>query len=675
MFRRSRTSPERASAARSRTDRQPRLALRFALVTALALALAGAGILAVVREIDQKHAVQAATDRTKFVADTFLRTAIKPGDVARTVSSNRRRTLDRVMRHFVLIDGVLRVSLVGESGTITYSTDHRLIGHRASDSSGFAKVRAGTILSRVTSVPAVSGGTPVKALVSSLPVRLAHGMVGVVTVEQDYAPIAADARESLLPVAGVLEGALVLLFALLLPALARASRRLRTYVAEIRYRASHDSLTGLSNREALHENLAQALDELAAGESAAVLLIDLDRFKEVNDSLGHDAGDELLKDVGRRLVSVAGDAAVSRLGGDEFAVVVPRTSAVEAIELGHELRRAIEAPGSVRGIPVSVDASIGVALAPEDGYDVAQLIRRADVAMYLAKQNRGAVVRYDVEADRNDASKLVLMTELRVAVEREELDVHYQPIVATRDGTLRKVEALVRWHHPTKGLIPPSQFLPLAEHTRLVIDLDRLVLRKAIRQCRIWRKAGFELGVTANLTVLDLLETTVAADVEKLLSEEDFPAEALTIEITEGAFAHDPARVRRTLDALRALGVQVAIDDFGTGYSSLSYLRDLPVDLLKIDRSFVSDLPDSEANAAIISATIELSHRLGLTVVAEGVETDGQYECLNRLGCDLIQGYGISPPVSASALGAMMAEVAAEQESQTAELQEQLQAV
>ncbi|HXY17051.1 MAG TPA: bifunctional diguanylate cyclase/phosphodiesterase [Gaiellaceae bacterium] len=605
--------------------------------------------------------MQTATDRTQFVADTFLRTVIKPADAARAVHGDRLHRLDQLMRRFVLIDGVLRLSLVGVRNKITYSTDHRLIGSTAGDPRALAQVRNGSILSRVASVPAVSGHGTVKALVSNVPMRLNRSTVGVVAVEQDYAPIAADARGSLLPVAGVLEAALVLLFILLLPALARASRRLRAYVAEIRYQASHDSLTGLSNREALHENLTTSLQQLMSDQSAAVLLIDLDRFKEVNDSLGHDAGDELLRDIARRLVTIAGEAPVSRLGGDEFAIVLSPTTPQEALTFANRLRHGIELPGSIRDIPVSVDASIGVALAPEDGNDVGQLIRRADVAMYLAKQTRAGVTRYDPSADRNDASKLVLMTELRVAVEREELEVHYQPIVTARTGTLTKVEALVRWHHPTKGMIPPDQFLPLAEHTRLVVNLNRFVLRQAIKQCRVWREGGVDLGVTVNMSVLDLLETSFAVDVQHALAQEKFPPPALTIEITESAFVQEPARVRRTLDSLRALGVQVAIDDFGTGYSSLSYLKDLPVDVLKIDQSFVSGLPRSEASTAIVAAAIELSHRLGLSVVAEGVETDDQYDCLDALGCDLIQGYIISRPVPASTLASMMREASQEQ--------------
>jgi len=640
---------------------EPRLVLRFAVVTAIGLALAGGVILAVVREIDQRQAVRSATDQAHFISETFLRDVLRPSDLAAPVGGPRRRELDGLMRRRALIDGAIRVSLVGQRNRITYSTDHRRIGTTAADRGAVAEARTGSIVSSVSRVPNVGGAGTVRALVATVPVAVSDGGVAVVSIEQDYAPIAAAARESLLPVAGVLELALLMLFVFLVPVLARASRRLREYVAEIRYRASHDSLTGLSNREALHDALGAALADLQDGEHAAVLLIDLDRFKEVNDTLGHDAGDELLRDIARRLEETANDASVSRLGGDEFALVLSPTTPEGAFALGYAVRRSIEAPHSIRGIPVSVDASVGIALAPEDGTNVGQLIRRADVAMYVAKQGRAGVLRYDQETDLNDASKLVLMTELRSAVERDELDVHYQPVVQADTGVLRSVEALVRWRHPTRGMLPPGAFLPLAEHTRLVIDINRLVLRAAVRQCAIWRQHGADIGVAVNMTVLDLLERSFADDVEATLREAGFPPSSLTIEITEGAFVQEPDRVRRTLEALRALGVRVAIDDFGTGYSSLSYLRELPVDVLKIDRTFVTGLPSSEANGAIVAAAIELAHRLALTVVAEGVEEEAELRHLQELGCDLVQGYYVSRPVSAGALSAMMAEASGDE--------------
>ncbi len=658
------TRGEPAAVARRRSptgvqlsSRQPRLVLRFAVVMGLGLAITGALSLAVLRNIDQRHAAQAATERTSFVTKTFLRDAIRPSDASAPVRGTRRGELDRLMRRYVLIDGALRVSLIGRNDRITYSTDHRLIGTVAAARERLPDVRGGAIVSRVADVRLGTGRRVQKSLVSDVPLAFTNGSVAVASIEQDYAPIAADARESLLPVAGVLEIALFLLFVLLVPALARTSRRLRDYVAEIRYQGTHDSLTGLSNREALHENLRTALGGAAEGEHVAVLLVDLDRFKEVNDSLGHDAGDELLQEIADRLEEVAGTAKVSRLGGDEFALVAPGVTPLKAIELGHALRRGIEAPFSIRGIPVSVDASVGIALAPEDGTGVGQLIRRADVAMYAAKAARAGVLRYEAATDRNDAGKLALMTDLRAAVEKGELEVHYQPIVAAETGMLEKVEALVRWRHPVKGLLQPGSFMPLAEHTRLVIVLSRFVLREALRQCGAWRQSGAMVGVTVNMTVLDLLEPTFAADVEAALREAEFPGAALTIELTEGAFVQEPDRVRRELERLRALGVQIAIDDFGTGYSSLSYLKNLPVDVLKIDRSFVTDLPGSNASKAIVAAAVELSHRLGLDVVAEGVESDAQYEFLTSIGCDFIQGYAVSKPVPGTELTTQMADL------------------
>jgi EAL domain-containing protein (putative c-di-GMP-specific phosphodiesterase class I) len=329
---------------------------------------------------------------------------------------------------------------------------------------------------------------------------------------------------------------------------------------------------------------------------------------------------------------------------------------MDAIDLGHALRHALAAPRTVRDIPVSVEASVGVALAPEDGLDVAQLVRHADVAMYAAKRARAGVLRYDREADRNDAARLVLMTELRAAVEAGDLDVHYQPMVSAADGSLHKAEALVRWPHPTRGLMSPGEFLPLVESTRLIVDLNRLVIREATRQCAAWRAGGVPVDVCANVTVLDLLEPSFVAEVDRALRVAGLPPSALTLEITEGAFLQEPDRVRRTLERLRAMGVTIAIDDFGTGYSSLAYLKDLPVDILKIDRSFVADVTTTDAGQAIVAAAIELGHRLGLTVVAEGVEDLEQFDVLGELGCDLIQGYLVCRPVRADLLVDLVAQ-------------------
>jgi diguanylate cyclase (GGDEF)-like protein len=631
------------SATSGTLDRQPRLVLRFAVVTAVGLALAGALILLVVRWTDEQQAQRAAVDRARLVAETILRDRLEPADLEAAVHGARRAELDRLVRGQLTLDGALRLTVVGNARRVTYSTDHKLIGARASDPSRIAEAQRGTIVSEVASVSHPRGGSR-KALLAYVPVALGSGAPAVVVLEQDYAPIAAAARESFLPIAGALEVALIALFALLIPTLARSSRRLREYVAEIRYRATHDTLTGLANRMQLHHFIDQALRSRGRDGHVAVLLVDLDRFKEVNDTLGHDAGDDLLCEIAVRLGDAVPAALVARLGGDEFGVLLTSSGPSQALEAGAEMRRRIGEPFSVRGIPVWVDASIGVAVAPEHGNQTTQLIRRADVAMYAAKRGRLGVALYDPESDLNDAGRLVLMTELRAAIERGDLDVHYQPIVEIDTGTVVSVEALARWRHPERGLLLPGAFLPLAEHTGLVLEINRLVAEQAVRQCAAWQQLGVELGVSVNVSVLDLLDPNFVGDLLRLLREHDVAPGQLTIEVTEDLLLQEPERVGRTLASLRGSGIRVAIDDFGTGYSSLSYLRQLPVDGLKVDRSFVQGIPEDAASIAIIRSVVELSRSLGLAVVAEGVERPEQADALVDAGCDLIQGFLVSTP-------------------------------
>ena len=473
------------------SDRQPRLVLRFAVVTALGLALAGALILAVVREIDQRQAVRSATDRAHFVAETFLRGVIRPADALAPVRGKRRSNLDRLMRRYVLIDGALRVSVDRSD-----QQDHVLDRSPADRHARRRPPGSGGGPGRLDPVPRrracrlSRGGGSVKALVSSLPVSLARGKVAVVSIEQNYAPIAANARESLFPVAGVLELALLLLFVLLLPALGRTSRRLKSYVEEIRYQSRHDALTGLSNREALHENVTAALQARADGEHVAVLLIDLDRFKEVNDSLGHDAGDELLCELARRLVEVAGDAPVSRLGGDEFAIVLAGNDPVQG--------RRVRAGAAAQHRGSRLDPRHPCVGRREHRHRARPGRRKSTSASSSAgptsrctspSRHGPASSATTRRPDRNDASKLVLMIgasrggRARRARGALSADRPHEP-----RGTLSKVEALVRWRHPTKGMLQPGSFIPLAEHTRLVIALNRFVLAESVRQCGIWRQ-------------------------------------------------------------------------------------------------------------------------------------------------------------------------------------------
>jgi diguanylate cyclase (GGDEF)-like protein len=435
------------------------------------------------------------------------------------------------------------------------------------------------------------------------------------------------------------------------------TRQTRRTIQALEHQARHDHLTGLPNRVLLRERLNSILltnDEgsAAAGETGILLLLDLDHFKEVNDTFGHYAGDRLLEQVGHRLRdSVPASAIVARLGGDEFAVLVGTSamSADEAEAIPRDLLALLDQPVVVEGQRLNVAASIGVVHYPTDGTDADALLRRADVAMYMAKRTHSGYANYDAQQDQHTPERLGLVGELRRAIEENELTLAYQPQVAVDTHQLTGVEALVRWSHPRRGMIPPVEFIAIAEHTGLIEPLTRCVLRGALQQCRTWQEKGLHLPVSVNISATDL-QDGFAQVVEELLAANRVAADYLRLEITEGAMMVDRDRARRVLQDLRALGVRISIDDYGTGYSSLAYLGHLPIDELKIDRSFIAGLLSSATNAAIVRSTIGLGHDLGLVVVAEGVEDQSTWDVLAELGCDTIQGYFASKPLGAAAL-------------------------
>jgi diguanylate cyclase (GGDEF)-like protein/PAS domain S-box-containing protein len=421
---------------------------------------------------------------------------------------------------------------------------------------------------------------------------------------------------------------------------------------ELRRQAFHDPLTGLPNRALLHDRLQQAI-RLAHrdGSPLALLLMDLDRFKEVNDTLGHQQGDALLQQVCQRLQdALRASDTVARLGGDEFAVLLPGTDEAGATAVARQLLRVLEQPFELEGQPVDVGASLGFALHPAHGTDAATLLRRADVAMYVAKRAGGGYAVFSAEQDRHSPDRLALVGELRQAIEQNELTLHYQPKVSVGNGMVTGVEALVRWQHPERGLIPPDRFIPLAEQTGLIQPLTRWVLGAALRQCHMLRQAGLEIPVSVNLSMRNLHDPDLPAAIAELLARWGVPPAGLRVEVTESAVMADPGRALDVLGKLRALGLEIAIDDFGTGYSSLGYLKRLPVTQLKIDRSFVQHMATDGSDLAIVQATIAMGHNLGLTVVAEGVEDKFAWELLNRLGCDAAQGYYVSRPLPAQEL-------------------------
>jgi diguanylate cyclase (GGDEF)-like protein len=626
---------------RARSQRVPRLVLRFAVFTALGLAAAAGVILLVVRHGDTVQAERHAISRARFATEAVLKRDLRPADLRAPVQPGRRAELDTIFTR-ILLDGTLGATLYAPSGVVTYSTDHRLIGTRSNEPVLLRESLAGTVVSHVRSA---QGSAP-RALETFVPLVLGRDRVkGAVALDQDYRPIDAAADAAFFPIAAVLEVVLVLLFLVLVPVLARVSGRIRRHVEELEHVATHDELTDLPNRLGFRRATAAALVAASAEHPVAVLLVDFDGFRDVNDALGHASGDALLREASGRLCGqLASGAAAGRVGADEFAVVCTAVG-TEARAAAERIRRALERPYVLDGVQVALDVRVGLALAPLHGTDEDGLLRRAAVAADIAKERRSGIEVYDPADDASDVVRVALAAELREAIHSGQLRLHYQPQLDVATGRLRGVEALVRWQHPDRGLLGPGEFVPVAERSGLVKELTRAVVEEATRQWHAWNEAGLDVDVAVNLTAVDLLDLSLPDDVAGTLHRYGMPAARLVLELTETTLMGDVTRTGEVLGRLHRLGVRLAIDDFGTGYSSLAYLKRLPVHEVKVDRGFVAGIPADEANVSIVRWTIELAHGLGLAVVAEGVETREQLEHLEALGCDVAQGYFLGRPM------------------------------
>ncbi|MEO7850968.1 MAG: EAL domain-containing protein [Rubrivivax sp.] len=423
--------------------------------------------------------------------------------------------------------------------------------------------------------------------------------------------------------------------------------------------ARYDELTGLPNRSMFIDELERTLTRARRhAQSFALCFIDLDRFKTINDSLGHAAGDRLLQTMAHRLRALLRESdLVARLGGDEFVVLVEGD--VSTVALGQVARKALEAmaePIDIEGRCLHVSGSIGISRYPDDGLDAAALLKTADAAMYLAKgQGKNTFQFHTAELAAHSAQQFALETDLRSALQRDELLLHYQPKVNIADGRMVGMEALLRWQHPQRGLLGPGEFIALAEDSGLIVPIGLWVMAEACRQIRRWRDAGFDVPRCAiNLSARQFGTDTLVADVLQALQQQRLTANVLEVEITESLLMSDPQRASRTLQELYGHGVHIAIDDFGTGYSSLAYLKRFPAQTVKLDRSFVKGLPHDRDDAAITQAVVAMAHHLGIGVVAEGVETQDQFDMLRSLGCDEAQGYLIDRPLAAAQLASRL---------------------
>ena len=424
--------------------------------------------------------------------------------------------------------------------------------------------------------------------------------------------------------------------------------------AALKHQSLHDELTGLPNRALLDSELTAAVETAQKRRKGfSLLYLDLDRFQVINDTFGYRWGDSLLQQIAPRLQGALRKTdTVARVNGDEFAVILPTIGdASGAVRIARRLLHLLEPPFPIEGHQVALSASIGIGLCPEHGTEADTLLRRAALAVHQAKRTGVGYAFYTVKQEEGyDPSRLLLLNDLRQASEHEQLVLYYQPKVDITSGEIHQVEALIRWQHPQRGVLPPDEFLPLAEESGLMKPLSQWVLNEAIRQCRAWSLDGIHLRVAVNLSMRDLQDTQIPQRIAGLLTAWGIDPISLEVEVTETAVADDMGKTHQTLAELHRMGIRIAIDDFGTGYSSLAHLRRLPIDTIKIDKSFVQGLTKNENDTAIVRATIELGHNLGLCVVAEGVEDQMTWDALAALGCDLVQGYLISRPLPAAAL-------------------------
>ncbi len=620
----------------SKASRLAPLALKVGVVIAVLIAVVLA--VAASRPGGADGQVLDAAERQARV----MRGVLGQATLANAVSQRRpsRAERDRVTRQLRRVAGesdALAVRLVDKDGRVTYSS---VAGERGGKLATTPELRAALAGAASSNRQQTRGTTsagayvPLRRKASSPPT----GVLNVDTPESALAGAAGDRQMEMLLAIGLL----VLLASVLGVMAARSMpRRTDHQIGMI------DSLTGLPNRELFNSMTEQALADCPAGGMVAVLLMDLNRFKEVNDSLGHFNGDLVIERVGKRLRTVLreGDQ-VARLGGDEFAMLLPSVAAKDSVAgAAQRIQEALSEPFSVGGLALNVEASIGSAVYPADVDKAGKLLQAADVAMYAAKQAHSGHEFYSPDQHKYTPARLGLVAQLNRAMEAQELVLHYQPKARLSTGTVEEVEALARWNHPRRGLLLPDEFIPVTEHTSMIRPLTIYLLETALEQAQSWSQDGIELNVAVNLSAQLLLDLQLPREIGRMLSRVGTASSKLEVEITESAIMSDPRRARRVLERMREMGVNVAIDDFGTGYSSLVALKQLPVSTIKVDKSFVMKMEDDPNDAAIVRSTVALGHNLGLKVVAEGVETLATWRELQDMGADFAQGYYLSKPL------------------------------
>jgi diguanylate cyclase (GGDEF)-like protein len=603
-----------------------------------------------------------AGESAQLIARLGIQPRLTPRDLRDGLSQRGIGELDEQLRARSVRRDLARIKIWNNRGRIVYSDDHALIGRSPSTSGDDDLHDALAGAPDPAEVVTPTRGTETASEVGLgrlvevyVPLRFVSSgpPAGAFEIYLSYRPIAAAIAGDERTIALVVFLGLALLWAILFRIVASASRRLRRQARENDRLARYDALTGLPNRTLFRERLAAAFDRGVRHDGGmAVLLLDIDAFKQINDTLGHAAGDAVLCEMARRLQNgLGGEALLARLGNDEYAIMQPLEGGVaDARATATAVQAAAQAPVTLDGVALNVELSIGIAVMPDHAGDADTLLQRADVALDRARVRRGRVEVYSPDYDQAGAAHLALLGEVRPALDRNEFGLVYQPQLDLASGRVSGVEALLRWHHPRRGLVAPLEFISLIEQTALVGPVTLRVIELALGQLAAWRAAGLELGISVNLSARNLHDPELAGQIDALLHDHAIPASALTVEVTESAAMADPDTAVGVLEALRALGVGVSIDDFGSGHASIAYLARLPATELKIDRSFVSRMCESARAEAIVRTTIDLARHLELHVVAEGIETAAVCERLVAMGCDTGQGYLISRPAPAEEL-------------------------
>ncbi len=587
-----------------------------------------------------------------LIAETAVEPRLDGHMLSRGLSHTELVDMNRLVRDAVRSHEVLRLRLRDQAGDVIYSDDGSGL-HSTAESDDLDEVNDavhGGIAAKITHLNSDSNDTgPIGPAAVEVYMPLMAGapqhQVGVLEIYLPYTPIAADIDAGLNSLYRNLAIGLGLLYVLLVGISYAVGRRLRRQVRINAYMIEHDALTDLPNRVLFREMIQDHLERAGpTGGPTVIAIIDLDRFKEINDTLGHHNGDRLLIALSSRMTHhLQGLNAIARLGGDEFGVVL--SDVADPDRLLRDLRDVIQREIIVGGLPLSVESSIGYVVAPDHGTNINELLQLADVAMYSAKQRHLGVVRYDPSQNHYDASNLALIAELRAAIESDQLVLYYQPKVAVNSGRVDAVEALVRWRHPTLGLLQPDRFIPQAEQTDLIDHLTAWVVQRALRDVKNFGPSFEGLTVAVNVSARNLSDPNFASSIVEALDAADVAPHRLYIEVTETALMTDPLRAAGVLGELDRAGVRLSIDDFGTGQTSLSYLSTLPIHELKIDRSFITDMLDHHGHAAIVNSIVDLGHNLGFTVVGEGVETRTVMDELASAGCDVAQGFLFTRPV------------------------------